>query len=73
MVAMLVQIHLKRKARLFKIGKADRLLALLLRAVECGQQQRGKNRNDLDDHQRFNQREATPGFFHMNRSFSVKI
>jgi hypothetical protein len=21
----------------------------------------------------FNQREATPGFFHMNRSFSVKI
>ena len=51
---MVIQIHFKRKADLFEVGKTNRLLTFLFGARERGQQQRGKNGDDCNYNQQFN-------------------
>ena len=51
MILGFVEIGQDSDAKLPQIGFARRLLPLLLRAAQGGQEQRRENRNDGDDHQ----------------------
>jgi hypothetical protein len=47
---------------LVEIVKADHVLGFSFRLAQNGQEQRGKNRNNRDDHQELNQRESGASF-----------
>ena len=66
--AVVGEIHRAGQADLFQVGKADRLLAFLFGACQRRQQHRGENRDDGDDDQQFDQREAPcPPVVHSGR------
>lgn len=55
----MVFIHVKLQGytHLMQVAQADGGAAAFLRAGQGGQQQRGQNRDDGDDHQQFDERE----------------
>ena len=55
MAIVVGEVDFEREADLFEIGKADRLLALLLGAGQRRQQQRGEDGDDGNDDEQFNQ------------------
>ena len=70
---MVIEIHLKREANLFEVGKANRLLTFLFSASERGQEQRGQNGDDGDDDKQFNQREGIVNFIRSARHIEMQV
>ena len=62
-VVVVVQADGKRDAYLAEIGNTDGLLAFTLCARQNRQKQRGKDADDGDDDQQFNQREGAMNSF----------
>jgi len=57
-VVVVVGIKLPAQGELLHVADADRGLAFLLGFAQRGQEQTGEDRDDRDDHQQFDQREA---------------
>ncbi len=60
-LVVIVHVHRVGESPLFQVVEAGDLLGLGFGLGQCGQQHRGQNGNDGNDHQQFNQCE-TAGF-----------